>query len=45
MQQSDWFDFRYIVTKPVGDCPALVWTFTIENGDVTLRHVEEDEAY
>lgn len=45
MQQSDWFDFRYIVTKPIDDCPALIWTFTIENGDVTLRHVEEDEAY
>lgn len=45
LQQSDWFDFRYIITKPMNGVPALIWTFTIESEVVILRHVEEFESY
>ena len=43
--ESDWYSFRIIHTKPIGDVPALVWTFTIENEEVTIRHVEVFEAF
>lgn len=44
--ESDWFNARYIVTKPTGDAPALVWLVDIQsNGDVVIEHVEESEAY
>lgn len=44
--ESDWFSARYIVTKPFGNTPALVWIFTIEpTGDVVLEHVEVFENY
>jgi hypothetical protein len=43
---SDWFfSFRYAVTKPVGDVPALVWIFRIEREAVVIEDVEEFEGY
>lgn len=37
---------RFIVTDPIGDCPSLVWLFTIrEDRNVEITHVEEYEAY
>jgi hypothetical protein len=44
--QSDWYSARYIVTKPFGQVPALVWVFTIEQGGhVTIEHVELYDGY
>jgi hypothetical protein len=44
--ECDWFSARYIVTKPYGDAPALVWLIIIEpSGDVIIDHVEEYEDY
>jgi len=44
--QSDWYNARYVLTKPSGDAPALVWVVTIDsNGDVQIEHVEEAEDY
>jgi hypothetical protein len=45
MIESDWFSARHIVTKPIGDVPPLVWLFVINDGDVTIYHVEEYEGY
>lgn len=42
---SDWYSARYIVTKPFRDMPALSWWFRINDGDVTIEHVEEFEDY
>jgi len=28
--ETDWFSFRYAVTKPIAGVPALVWFFTID---------------
>ena len=30
--ESDWFSFRYAVTKQIGSIPSLVWLFRIEGG-------------
>lgn len=43
--QSDWYNFRIIVTKPIRSIPALVWTFTVENEEVTIRYVEAYETF
>ena len=44
--QSDWFNARYLSTKPTGDAPALVWLITIQpDGDIVIDYVEEAEDY
>lgn len=43
--ESDWFNIRYITTKPMPGVPPLVWVFRIEGNDVELVHVEEFEVY
>ena len=44
--ESEWGSVRYIRTKPVATCPALVWWFIIEgNGDVVIVYVEEYDGY
>lgn len=40
--ESDFLSFRYALTLPIDDLPALAIIFTIgQNGDVTLEHIEE----
>jgi hypothetical protein len=42
----DWSANRFIVTKPFGSVPALVWLVYIEiGGRVVIDHVEEHEDY
>lgn len=42
--ENQWVSFRYARTKALEFVPPLVVIFTIEpNGDVVLRHVEEDQ--
>jgi hypothetical protein len=44
--ENEWVRCRYGVTKPVGDVPALLVTFTIDDdGDVIMRYVEEHLSY
>ena len=44
--ESDWYSARFILTKPSGDAPALVWLILIESGgDIIIDHVEESEGY
>jgi hypothetical protein len=43
--ENDWTKFRYARTRAIDYVPPLVFIFTIDdNGDVVLRHVEEDIA-
>lgn len=44
--ESDWYSYRAIITKPFQKCPSLLWIFYIEtSGNVVLDHVEEYERY
>jgi hypothetical protein len=44
--ENDWIRFRYVITKPTENLPALFVTFQIElNNDVTMLHAEESETY
>lgn len=44
--ESDFYNARYIRTKPIRDIPSLIWLFQIEpNNDVLFTHVEEYERY
>ena len=44
--ESDRFSFRYVITSRIGDVPALVFTFTIDDKkNVVLHHVERHEPY
>lgn len=40
--ENDYISFRYAITRPIDDIPALTIVFLItENGDVILEHIEE----
>jgi len=42
--ENDFISFRYAITEPTLDLPALVVVFSIaEKGDVTLEYIEEYE--
>lgn len=45
--ETDWFALvRFIISEPVGRCPALVWTFVIdEERNVEVVDVEEYEPF
>ena len=44
--ENDFTRGRHIITRPIGDLPALVWLFMIdENNNVTIVHVEEALDY
>ena len=44
--ENDEYSFRYVITSRIGDIPALVFTFTIdERKNVVLQHVERHEPY
>jgi hypothetical protein len=39
-----WGSVRYARTLPIGDCPALIWYFIMDQrDDVILVHVEHDD--
>jgi len=46
VEASHFSRARFIVTKPFGAVPALVWLFVIEqDGDIVIEYVEEFEGY
>ena len=38
--ESDWFNVRYIITKPMPGVESLVWIFTIGQDEIEIVHVE-----
>lgn len=46
VQYDNVASVRYIITEPIGELPALVWWFEIENDRAILvRFLEEYEPY
>ena len=44
--ETDFYRIRYLITRPIGAVPALVWLFQIDDeNNVVLTHVEESETY
>lgn len=44
--ESDFVSFRYVMTKPIQELPALAFLFTIdEKGNVTLEKIFEAQLY
>lgn len=44
--ESDFVSFRYVLTKPIEDLPALAFLFTIDDrGNVTLEKIFDAFLY